>query len=158
VFASAYVIAGEKHVDAVLAATPTDVGVMCLSRRYQITTLREAVNRPEQIHPLAVLGAIRTPEAVQMLKAMGCDAPQVPNTLMHRELRNIFQGQNPTAVHAAMLATLKRTRDLLPLSDLVDALPQSLHAAALSKPLKRADHLRLIAAVRTPMHQAWAWV
>jgi hypothetical protein len=158
VFASAFVIASEKHVGAVLAAVPEDIGVLSLSRRYQITTIREADNRPDRIVPLAVLAAIRTPEAVAMLKAMGCEVPNVPNTLLHRELRKIFEGMDPVVVHAAMLATLKRTRNLLPLSDLVDRLPPSLHAAALSKPLKKSDHLRLIEAVRTPIGEAWAWV
>jgi hypothetical protein len=158
VFASAFVIASEKHVGAVLAATLDDVGVLSLSRRYQITTIREAENRPERIVPLAVLAAIRTPEAVEMVKAMGCEIPKAPNTLLHRELRKIFQDQDPLVVHGAMLSTLKRTRNLLPLSDLVDRLPPSLHAAALSKPLKKSDHLRLIEAVRTPIGEAWAWV
>jgi hypothetical protein len=157
VFASAFVVASEKHVVAVLAATPSDVGVLSLCRRYHITTIREAANKPEQIVPLAVLSAIRTQEAVAMARAMGCDVPKVPNTLLRRELRKIFEGQAPVAVHNAMLATLKRTRNLLPLSDLVDRLPPSLHAAVLSKPLKKSDHLRLIEAVHTPMHEAWAW-
>jgi len=157
VFASAYVIASERHVEAVLAATPLDVGVMSLHQRYRITTIREAENRPDQIIPLAVLAAVRTPEAVQMASAMGCEVPRVPNTLLHRELRCIFAQQDPAMVHAAMLATLKRTRNLLPLSVLVESLPPSLHAAVLSKPLKKSDHLRLVEAVRTPMDEAWAW-
>jgi hypothetical protein len=119
--------------------------------------MREAQNRPDQIKPLAVLNAIRTPEAVAMAHAMDCEVPTVPNTMLHRELRRIFEAQNPVEVHAAMLATLKRTRNLMPLSDLVDSLPPSLHAAVLSKPLKKSDHLRLLEAVHTPMEQAWAW-
>lgn len=157
VFATVFVIASEKHVEAVLDATPSDVGVLSLCRRYHIMTCREAASRPDQIDPLTVLGAIRTPEAVAMAHAMGCEVPKVPNTLLHRELRYIFEAQAPTAVHDAMLATLKRTRNLLPLSELVDQLPPSLHAAVLSKPLKKSDHLRLLQAVNTPLAQAWAW-
>ncbi len=130
---------------------------MSLCRRYHITTIREATNRPEQVVPLAVLAAVRTTEALQMAQAMGCEVRKVPNTLLHRELRSIFAAQSPVAIHAAMLTTLKRTRNLLPLSELVDCLPPSLHAAALSKPLKKIDHLRLVEAVRTSMDEAWAW-
>lgn len=157
VFATVFVVASEKHVGAVLEGTPPDVGVLSLCRRYHITTCREAVNRPDQIVPLAVLNAVRASEAVAMACAMGCQVPKVPNTLLHRELRAIFETQSPVAVHDAMLATLKRTRNLLPLSDLVDRLPPSLHPAVLCRPLKKSDHLRLLDAVRTPLEQAWAW-
>lgn len=157
VFASVFVIVSEKHVEAVLQETPSDVGVLSLSGRYQITTIRDAINKPEQIEPLAVLSAIRTAEAVQMAKLLGYDIIGIPNTLLQRELRKFFANQDSVAVHNAMLITLKRTRDLLPLSDLVDRLPSSLHAAVLSKPLKKSDRLRLIEAVRTPMNEAWTW-
>jgi len=55
------------------------------------------------------------------------------------------------------VATLKRTRDLSPLSNLVDDLPRSLHAAALSIPVRRADHGRIVEAVSTPLGAAMAW-
>jgi hypothetical protein len=56
-----------------------------------------------------------------------------------------------------MVRTLKHTRNLAPVSDLVDQLPASLHAAALSVPVRRADHGRLIEAVATPLNAAMAW-
>jgi hypothetical protein len=57
-----------------------------------------------------------------------------------------------------MVCTLKRTRNLAPLSDLVDQLPDSLHAAALSIPVRRMDHCRLIEAVRIPLLETRDWV
>jgi hypothetical protein len=56
-----------------------------------------------------------------------------------------------------MVKTLKRTRDLAPLSNLVDKLPRSLHAAALSIQVRRTDHERIIAAVATPLGAAMTW-
>jgi hypothetical protein len=157
VFASIYVIAGEKHVDSVLRDTPLHVGVLSLSQRYQITTRREAEDRPDRISPVTVLGSIRTSEALEILTGLGHEAPAVSNIAMHGELRRIFESLNPRDVHASMLKTLKRSRNLLPLSDLVENLPPSLQAAALSVPLRKSDHSRLLSAIGTPLEQATAW-
>ena len=157
VFASVYVIAGENHVEAVFRAVPEDVGVMSLSRRYSIQTRRNALNMPGRICSLTVFETLRTKEAQQLLAELGIKAPVVPNIRLRSELRAVFEQLPPTDVHAGMLCTLKRTRDLQPLSSLVDRLPRSLHAAALSVPLRRGDHERLILAVNTPLAHALEW-
>lgn len=157
VFASVFVIAGENHVATVLDATSPDVGVMKLSNRHSITTVREATNRPDRICPITVFEAIRTNEAMEILSGLGVSIPSVPNTLMRGELRNRFATLRPEDVHAGMVRTLRRTRDMQPLASLVHRLPASLQAAALSMPLRRGDHDRLIAAVNTPLAQALSW-
>jgi hypothetical protein len=45
----------------------------------------------------------------------------------------------------------------MPLSNLVAQLPPSLHTAALSLPLRKIDHSRLISAVNTPLQDAMGW-
>lgn len=157
VFAKVNVIASESHVEGVLATVPEDVGVMCLSKRYRITTVREAVNCPARICPVAVFEALRTAEAATILKAMGVAVPQVPNTQQHAAMRNLFASLDPAALHVEMVRTLKLTRNLAPLGELIDCLPESLQAAALSVSVRRADHPRLIDAVATPLHAAMAW-
>ena len=158
VFAKVYVIAGETHVRGVLATVPEDVGVMCLSRRHQITTVREVTDRPDRICPATVFESLRSAEACAILKDLGVAIPDVPNTLLHAEIRECFRRLRPEDVHFAMVKTLKRTRDLAPLSQLVDRLPPSLHAAALSIRVRRSDHDRLVDAVRTPLGDAMAWI
>jgi hypothetical protein len=157
VFAKVYVIAGETHVRGVLATVPADVGVMCLSRRYRITTVREAADRPDRICTATVFESLRSAEAAAILTDLGVAIPDVPNTLLHAEMRDCFRRLKPEAVHVAMVKTLKRTRDLAPLSQLVDRLPLSLHAAALWIQVRRSDHDRIINAVSTPLGNAMAW-
>lgn len=157
VFASVFVIAGENHVDAVLAATSADVGVLRLSKRQQISTLRDAENRPDRICPATVFDALRTGEAKQILTRLGVSHPTVPNTVLHAELRKLFVGLPPEAVHMEMVRTLKGTRSLLPLARLVGHLPRSLQAVALTVSLRRGDHGRLVSAVNTPLAEAMGW-
>ncbi len=157
VFARVNVIAGENHIDAVGNSTPEDVGVMCLSRRNQISTLREAPDLPERICPLSVFDAIRTNEAKQILVELGVSVPQVPNTVLRSVLREHFAKLRPADLHFQMVRTLKQTRNLTPLENLIDRLPPSLHAAALYVPMRRDDHSRVIQAVSTRLREALDW-
>jgi hypothetical protein len=157
VFASVFVIAGENHVETLLKSTPSDVGVMSLDRRCYISTRRDAENRPGRICPVTVFETLRTNEAKKLLSGLGLVVPDVPNTLLRTELRKRFETLHPEDVHSGMLRVLKQTRDLQPLATLVGQLPDSLQAAALSVPLRRIDHNRLVGAVNTPLTLALAW-
>lgn len=157
VFAKVYVIASEGHVAGVLNIIPDDVGVMMLAPRYRISTVREAEDRPDRICPATVFESLRSTEAAAILKRLKVGVPDVPNTQRHASMRALFEALDPAAVHEAMVTTLKRTRDLAPLRDLVDHLPRSLHAAALSIQVRRADHDRIVEAVATPLDAAMAW-
>ncbi|MDG2532210.1 sce7726 family protein [Sphingomonas sp. HITSZ_GF] len=157
VFAKVFVIAGENHIDAVLDRTPQEIGVMCLSKRHNISTLRDATDCPERVSPLMILGSVRADEAKLILQRLGVEVPQVPNTLLRAELRLAFEKLEPALAHRAMVDVLKRTRDLLPLEELLQNLPSSLQAAVCSVPLKRRDHERLVRTVNTPILEALSW-
>ena len=119
------------------------VGIMRLNSRHRITTLREALDQPERTSPSSIFDSIRTAEARMILSSLGVTIPAVPNTRLHSVLREQFIKLDPVQAHAEMVRVLKRTRNLLPLSSLVDQLPRSLQTAALSVPLRKADHERL---------------
>lgn len=157
VFAKVNVIASENHVAGVLSTVPRDVGVLCLSRRGQISTERDAADRPDRTCPVTIFESLRTAEAAAILKTLGVDVPDLPNTLRHAAFKKLFADIDPTDLHVEMVRTLKRTRNLATLGELVDQLPGSLQAAALSIPVRRSDHDRLVDAVRTPLPAALAW-
>jgi len=157
VFARVYVIAGENHVAAVMNSVPKEVGILRLNSRHQISTVREAADRPERTSPGAIFDSIRTVEARLILQTRGVSIPVVPNTELHSVLRELFIKLEPREAHAGMVQVLKKTRNLLQLADLVAQLPRSLQTAALSIPLRKLDHTRLVAAVNTRLEDAMAW-
>lgn len=157
VFAKVFVIASEGHVAGVLDTVPDDVGVMMLASRYRVSTVREAEDRPERICPASVFESLRAAEAAAILKSLSIEVPDVPNTQRHTAMRALFKNLDSVAIHCAMVRTLKRTRDLAPLSELVDRLPRSLHAAALSIKVRRVDHDRVVEAISTPLDAAMEW-
>lgn len=157
VFASVNVVVGERHVQGVQLVLPEDVGILCLSRRYRIATVRDAVDSPGRICPVTVFESLRSSEAAAILKALGVAAPIVPNTRSYAAMRLLFADLDPVALHDELVRTLKRTRSLSPLASLVDQLPRSLHAAVLSIPVRRADHERLVQAITMPLAASMAW-
>ena len=102
---------------------PDFVGILCLNSRHQISTLRDAADRPERTSPGAIFDSIRTEEARMILSSFGVSVPRVPNTVLHAVLREAFVKLDPIQAHGGMVRVLKRTRNLLPLSALVDQLP-----------------------------------
>jgi hypothetical protein len=157
VFSRVYVITAETHVNAVMASLPEEIGVLQLNRRHQISTLREAADRPERTSPIAIFESLRTGEARLILQARGVSVPVVPNTQQSAVFRQLFGKLNPREAHESMVQVLKKTRNLVRLSDLVAQLPDSLHTAAMSVPLRKLDHARLVTAVNTPLKDAMAW-
>jgi hypothetical protein len=157
VFAKIYVIGGNAHVEEIIDRTPSDVGVMALVRWDRIQTVREAADRPDLVCPVTICQSLRTAEAHALLRSLQIAVPAVPNTLMHAALRDCFARLDPAHVHQEMVKTLKKSRNLAPLSDLVDRLPVSLQPAALSIQIRRADHVRLLNAIETPLNIAMGW-
>lgn len=157
VFASVNVIASEGHAEEVQAVVPAEVGVLCLSRRHQISTVREAVDRPGRVCPVTIFESLRTDEAIAILAALGLPIPEAPNTKIRGVLREQFSTLEPDIVHRQMVQTLKRTRNLAPLEELVKRLPRSMHAAILSIPLRRGDQQRLVQVVNTPLEATATW-
>lgn len=156
-FANVNIITGENHRKEVLRNVPADVGVMLLTSRYQISTVREAVDAPERVVPEVVFNSLRLHESRQILGLLGIGVPDVPNTQMYREMRKLFVGLEATQVHAAMVKVLKKTRSLHQLRGLVESLPTSLHAAVLATPPRRRDHARLLDAMDLPIQEALNW-
>lgn len=157
VFATVNVIVSENHIESVRKVVSDDIGIMCLSKRYQISVIHDALDCPERICPVTVFESLRSTEAEAILKSLGIAFPTIPNTQRYGILREMFAKIQPAALHREFVQTLKQTRNLATLSGLINQLPASLHAAALSIPVRRADHDRLVGAVTTPLEAARAW-
>ena len=157
VFATVNVVTSPKHASDVLRCVTEDVGVLVLSSRYRIQTLREATDSPERTSPVAVLELLRTPEAVTVLNALGVEVPRVPNTQMRGSLKEMFSSLDPVAVHREMVSTLRQSRSQSATEKLLSEVPKSLHAALLSAKLDQTAQSRVREATVVPLDVALAW-
>lgn len=157
VFSRVNVITSETHVDAVLDTVAEDVGILLLSNRLRISTVRDAQERLGDLCPVTLLDSMHRSEAFEILKAFDIAIPNVPNTRLYSELVTIFSGLPARKLHECMIRVLKENRSLLPLSELARALPKSLKPLAFSTSLRERDHGRLITALSTPVAEALTW-
>lgn len=157
VFAKVNVITGENHLDNILKNTPNNVGVLVLSGKFKISTIRDAQDGADRISPEVVFDSIHKKEAIKILELLNIPVPNVPNTKEHEVLRSLFQKISPITLHACMLRVLKETRSMSPLSELIDSLPTSFQTAALTTSLRRQDHAKLISGINTSITEALTW-
>lgn len=157
VFATVNVIVGENHTDSVLDMTPHEVGVMELSSKHTISTIRSGKNMPERTRSESIFESITLQEAKLILRNLAIDVPDVPNTVLYDACRELFVGIPGSVAHKEMVRTLKRTRKLTALSELVDQLPPCLYSAALTSRIRRQDHGRLIDAMGVSISDAMEW-
>jgi hypothetical protein len=157
VFARVYVVTAETHLHGVMESIPSSVGVMRLNRRFQISIVREATGSAATTSPAAIFDSIRTEEARLILATSGVNTPSVPNTELSTALRKEFMRLTPLQAHSGMVSVLKKTRSQKRLNELLGSLPHSLHTAALSVPLRRSDHPKLIRALNTTFKDALGW-
>lgn len=124
---------------------------MVLTDRFQISTRREAVSKPEQICPETVLNSLRSSEAKSILNAFGMSVPQVPNTQLRSVLSELFANLDPIELHCEMVKVLKETRTQAPLAEFVSLLPASLKAAGLASQTNEVGRHRILNALATPL-------
>lgn len=158
VFAAVNVIASEDHIETVLKKVHQDIGVLGLSNRGQIQTIREAAIQPEKICPVTAFESLRSSEAKAILKYLGEKVPETPNTQLYSEIKKLFSRLDPEMVHESMVTVLKKSRNLTSLENVLELLPTSLHTATLSINVKRDHHSRIIKAVSTPLSDAMYWI
>lgn len=157
VFSKIYVVTGENHAPDVLRQSSPDVGVLMLSDRFTISTVREATERPDLVCPGVIFDSLQLKEAVNLLAEFDIKAPNVPNTEIRRATRRIFESLDPIEVHSKMVDVIRHSRSSNSMSNFVSALPQSLVAAVFSATIKAKDQPRLLGAIKTEIGEALDW-
>merc|ERR1711879_254403 len=109
VFASVNVISGKNHLEKVLDIIPEDVGVLVLSDRNQISTMRKSLDNPARTDVESIFNAIRIDEAKKILRSYGFEIPDVPNTRMYGCLLNLFRELDSISAHNGMVDVLRTT-------------------------------------------------
>jgi len=157
VFAKVNVIAGGNHIKQIKSLIPHDIGILKLNDRYQISTIREAVESTEQIKPRAIFESIQLNEAKKILMQMDIEVPKLPNTQMYQALRELFITLTPDEAHYGMVQILRTTRSQKSLKELVISLPYSIQSLVLLTSIRKQDYRRLLDTMKTPIEEALTW-
>ena len=157
VFANVNVITGENHLKSVLKTTPASVGVLLLSDRHQISTIRESNEFSRNIKAECIFDSIHLSESKVILKNLGFEIPKVPNTKAYSTYKFLFKKISNEDAHEEMVKVLKQTREQSRLSNFLDLLPKSIIPIALYTRLSRRDQNQLLNALDTSLQNAIGW-
>ncbi len=157
VFANVNVITGRNHLNSVLKTMPDSVGVLSLSNRHQISTLRESKEFVENIETECIFDSIRLSESKAILKRFDIEIPKVPNTTAYSTYKSLFKRLNNVEVHEQMVEILKKSRDQSKLLNFLRSLPNSMVPLALYTRLCSRDQNQLLTALDTSLQDAINW-
>ncbi len=142
VFDRVNVITSDSQLDKVAGVVSDDIGLMVLTDRYTISTLREPSSLKRSVRPEVIFDSLRRNEYEQIVKEHFGKVPQVSNARMYQACRELFSVLDPTTAHDSMVAVFKKRDNSKHLRDFVLSVPESLTAVSLSCKLGVASQAR----------------
>lgn len=157
VFDLVNVLVGANHLEATHAAVPEEVGLLVLSERFQLSTVRDASSNLDRLVPTKIFETLQRREAELVLQKCRRAVPKLPNTQMYGALKAEFDTLNPSEAHRAVVEVLKRSRASGKLADSLESVPSSLATAILSMRMRQCDRVRLAQAMDVAMATTAEW-
>ncbi|WP_235200315.1 sce7726 family protein [Pseudomonas monteilii] len=141
-FDKVYVVVGKSHLSKVLSSCDNDVGVLELTPRKNLRTIREAVISTEPVDISILMRSLRVHEYRDVVTALSDQNLDYPNTEIFSACERILQELPSADVRKAFCTTLKKSRKIE--KDFILSLPRSLLMAGIGFKL-RAGHRRSLA-------------
>lgn len=130
VFDKVYVVCGEKKLSQVVEATDSNIGILLLTKNNYLSVRREAVRRNKPLDRDVLAMSLRKEEYTALAGLISGEVPDVPNSKLFSECRNIISSADDDLLERYFLNTLKESRANN--SELIDAFPSALLNAAIS--------------------------
>ncbi len=138
-FDHVHVITSGDQLQKVKQEVDESVGLMVLGDRQAISTIRNSQSMKQDTKPEMIFDSFRKHEYTQVIKKEFGHLPDVPNTRIYTECKNLFCTLPPEVAHDAMVRVLKRRGDSFALREFVASMPPSLKALSLSCKLSRKE-------------------
>jgi hypothetical protein len=147
VFDKVYVVTHESQVAKVEQLTDRQIGLIHLTEANTFTTVREADSNRNNIDPQAVFSCLRQNEYCQLVLREYGYVPDVPNTRIYRECRDLAIQLNPATVHDAMVEILKKRSSAVKAQTALEKVPYSLRLLYLVRKFTKKQHSNFFTAL-----------
>ncbi len=142
-FDMVYVVCDEKYISTVQETTSPFVGVMQLTKRNTLSTIREAKDLSSRpISSDLIMHSLRAPEYKELAHAVSGVIPDVGNIEMYSSCKRIIDAADPDLLREQYRNILKRSRRNN--KDLLLSLPKCLINAGISYKLPTKLQQRLV--------------
>lgn len=122
------VITSCSQIEKVGAGLPVEIGLLGLTSKYTIRTFREAASLKNKVKPEVIFDSLRKSEYLKIIKKVFGFVPDVPNTRIYGECRELFCSLAPEVAHDEMVRVLRMRGNKKILKDIIFDIPQSLRA------------------------------
>jgi hypothetical protein len=132
VFDHVNVITSDSQVAKLMNILPDTVGILLLTNKNTISTIRESDANKKNIRPSILFDSLRKDEYIKVIKEHYGTVPDVPNTLIYRECKKLFSKICPEVAHDATTKILRERTNLKVLKEFIENAPSSLSAYAMT--------------------------
>lgn len=108
IFEYIYIVTCEKYIQKVLEIIPHYIGIMILTDRYTLRTVKKAQSNIANIKSSKVFDMLRKSEYLDVIKSIYKDVPDVPNTMIYKKCREQFEKLPSELAHKMMVKKLKK--------------------------------------------------
>ena len=143
-FDKVHIITSPNQIDKVSKSVAPRIGILELTNRNTIKTIRQAKSGKNKVSPGTIFDSLRKSEYLAIIKKLHGSIPNVPNTQVYRECKNIFKTIPPELIHDSMVLLLKQRGDVHGLKNFIESVPYSLKAIALNSCLKEKETISFI--------------
>lgn len=132
VFDRIFVVTTDEKAQSVERKVDSPIGVMSLGYDGHLSVVREAQSNKANADPGNIFDCMRRAEFCSVVRDQFGYVPDVPNSQLYRESKNLFCKLTPTAAHDLMVQKVKIRERRRPFWDLINCAPASLKHACLS--------------------------
>ena len=142
VFDLIHVITSPSQFEEVEKVIDRRTGIMILTERNTIKTIREPESGRNQVQPMIIFDSLRKTEYVSIIRNIFGFVPDVPNTLIYKKCKALFCKLSPKRAHDSMVNVLKKRGNSICLKEFVLEVPNSLKAASLTAKLTKKQRMQ----------------
>jgi len=126
IFDKIYVVTHEKFLGVLEENLNDDIGIICLSEKYQLSEKRQAESNKKNTDPASIFNSLRKSEYTNIIKRKFAYIPDVPNTKIYEECFKLFCELEPSIAHDEMVIELKNRNKRNRNEELIKSIPHSL--------------------------------
>jgi len=132
VFDHVNVVTSNSQVAKLENILPDVVGILVLTKRNTISTIRESEGNKINIKPSILFDSLRKNEYTQVIKECYGIVPDVPNALIYTECKKLFCKLYPEIAHDVTTKILRQRTNIKVLKEFIEMAPSSLSAYAMT--------------------------
>jgi hypothetical protein len=132
IFDKINVITSNLQAKELKSRLPASVGILELTDNNAILTVRDSKSNKIYINKDTLFDSLRKSEYLKIIKEYYGTVPDVPNTMIYRECKILFNGISAEEAHDLSFKVLRERADSKALKYFIDNAPSSLFAYAMS--------------------------